>query len=132
MRDAGDARPLDVGYNVQTAVDGKYHMITDFEVTNCSSDGGMLHVMAGKAKEILEVQGLTVLADKGYYGSEGIAACERGGATCLVGKKKVGGDVKTKEFANESFIYEREKDVYACPCGNEMGYKRTTKKNRGT
>jgi hypothetical protein len=130
VRGAGDARPIDVGYNVQTVVDGKYHMIADFEVTNCSSDGGMLHEMTGKAKEILEVEELTALADRGYCGSEDIASCEASGVTCLVAKKKAGGDIKEKEFARESFIYDREKDVYVCPCGNEMGYKGTTKKNR--
>jgi transposase len=129
MRGAGDARRIDVGYNVQTVVDGKYHLIAEFEVTNSSSDGGMLHEMTEKAKEILEAEELTVLADKGYCSSGDIAACEGSGVTCLVAKKKAGGDVKTKEFANESFVYDREKDVYACPCGNELAYKSTTKKN---
>jgi IS5 family transposase len=91
----------------------------------------MLHEMAEKAKEILEAEELAVLADKGYWSSEDIAACEASGVTCLAAKKKAGGDIKTKEFANESFIYDREKDAYTCPCGNELGYRRTTKKNKG-
>jgi hypothetical protein len=131
VRGGGDARPIDVGYNVQTVVDGKYHMIVDFEVTNCSSDFGMLHEMTGKAKGILEAEELTALADKGYYSSGDIAACEASGVTCLVAKKKAGGDIKEKEFAHEGFTYDREKDAYACPCGKEMGYKGTTEKNGG-
>jgi len=46
-----------------------------------------------------------------------------------VANKKPGGDVKEKEFRKENFVYDVEKDVYICPCKNEMGYKRSQKKN---
>jgi transposase len=131
MRQAGDGRKLDVGYNVQTVVDGKYHMIVDgefaFEVTNCSSDGGTLHRMTERAKEILEVEELTGLADKGYYSSEDIAACEANGVTCLVAKPAPGGPKKKAGFRHEDFMYDKAKDVYICPCKSELGYKRNKK-----
>jgi hypothetical protein len=131
MHGGGDGRPVDSGYNVQTVVDSKNHLIVDFELTNNSCDSGNLHKMSQKAMRVLEVKSLTNLADKGYYSSNDLAACEDSGVTCLVAKRKAGGVIKTKEFSNSSFIYIREKDVYLCPCGNAMGYKYTTKKNRG-
>ena len=131
MRTGGDGRSIDVGYNVQTVVDSKYHMIVDFKVTTSSNDFGTLHEMTEQAKEVLEVTELTALADKGYYAGADIAACEESSVTCLVAKKQAGGTVKTEEFSNSRFTYNREKDVYVCPCSKEMGYKCTTKKNRG-
>ena len=131
MHGSGDGRKIDVGYNTQTVVDSKYHMIVDFEVTNNSCDAGNLYKMSEMAKEALEVEELTNLADKGYYSSEDLAACEENGVTCLVAKKKAGGTIKTKEFSQESFIYDATKDEYTCPCGNQLPYKRTSIKNRG-
>jgi hypothetical protein len=65
MRSGGDARPLDVCYNVQTVVDGKHHLIVDFDMAERSDDKGNLLAMSEKAKEILGVETLTNLADKG-------------------------------------------------------------------
>jgi transposase/ssDNA-binding Zn-finger/Zn-ribbon topoisomerase 1 len=131
MRSGGDGREIDVGYNVQTVVDGKYHMIVDFEVTNNSSDAGNLHPMMGLAKEALEAEALTCLADKGYYSSEDIAACERDGVSCLLAKKRPGGAVKNKEFSHDRFTYDADEDKYTCPCGNAMRYMRSQKRNGG-
>lgn len=122
MRNGGDGRKLDVGYNVQTVVDGKYHLITDFEVTNCSSDSGELYKMSRKVKEILEVEEFTHLADMGYYNGEDIAACEAEGVTCLVAKPKTGPE-KAKGFNHGDFVYDRETDSYICPRGNRLEYK---------
>ena len=120
MRSGGDGRKLDIGYNVQTVVDGKYHMVVDFEVTSNSGDTGYLHEMSERAKEILEVEALTSLADKGYYDSEDIAACEANGVTCLVAKRSSWGNVKGKEFGKDNFVYDCERDVYVCPCKNVL------------
>jgi transposase len=124
MRSGGDDRLLNVGYSVQTVVDGKYHMIVDFEVTNNSGDSGELHRMSERAKEILEVEEITNLADKGYYSGEDIAACERDGVTCLVARPDYKGPRKEKEFAHGSFRYDKENDVYVCPCHQELRYMR--------
>ena len=42
MRCGGEARPLDVCYNVQTVVDSKHHLIVDFELAERSDDKGNL------------------------------------------------------------------------------------------
>jgi hypothetical protein len=132
MRSGGDGRKIDVGYNVQTIVDSKYGMIVDFEVTNNSSDVGNLYKMTEKAKEVLEVEELTNLSDKGYYDSKDIVACEGNGVTCLVAKRRPGGAVKEKEFSLERFVYDAGKDQYTCPNGSHMTHTRNQKKNRGT
>ena len=56
-----------VGYNVQVAVDTTHHLIVTHEVTNSGSDRSRLAGMAKKAKEILGVEELEAVADRGYY-----------------------------------------------------------------
>ena len=123
MKQSGEGRTLDVCYNVQAVVDSKNHLIVDFEVTNCANDSGELHRMSEKAKEALGVEGLTNLADKGYYNSKEIVACEESGVTCLVAKPKAGGPKKAEGFNHKDFVYDKENDQYICPCGKQMRYK---------
>jgi len=129
MRSAGDGRPIDSGYNAQTVVDGKYHLIVDFEVTQCSSDSGELYRMAQRAKKEMEVEELTNLADRGYYDGQDMAACEKNGVTCLVAKKKAGGKKKAEGFSLDSFVYDEGNDRYVCPCGNRLTYRGDKKRN---
>ena len=130
VHSGGDGRKLDVGYNVHTVVDSKYHMIVEFELTNISNDSGNLYKMSEQAKEVMEVSELTNLADKGYYDSEDIALCEGSGVTCLVAKPKAGAQM-TAGFNRENFIYDSENDGYICPCKNPFDYKRNVTKNGG-
>jgi RNase P protein component len=68
-----------VGYNVQTAVDDKHHLIIAHEVTNVGNDRGQLSNMANQAREEIEAESLTVVADRGYYKGLEILACEQAG-----------------------------------------------------
>ena len=56
-----------VGYNVQTAVDAKHHMIVAHEVTNVGHDRDQLATMAKLAKAATGEGELIALADRGYY-----------------------------------------------------------------
>jgi len=127
MRNGGEGRKLDVCYNVQAIVDSKNHLIADFEVTNCANDYGNLKSMSEKAMENMGVQSITNLADAGYYDSADIVACEHIGVTCLVAKPAPSGPKKAEGFNHRDFIYDREKDVYICPCQKELKYMRNRK-----
>ena len=70
-----------VGYNVQVAVDTEHHLIITHEVTNVGNDRAQLADMAKRAKATLEAESLDVVADRGYYSSEEILACENEGVT---------------------------------------------------
>ena len=72
-----------VGYNVQTAVDAKHHLIVAHEVTNVGHDRDQLSSMAQKAREATGCDELTVLADRGYFKGEEIFGCERARASRL-------------------------------------------------
>src|ERR1700720_4062652 len=73
-----------VGYNVQSAVDTKHHLIVAHEVTNVGHDRSQLSHMAEQAKGALNAETLDVVADRGYYSGEEIVACEVTGiSVCL-------------------------------------------------
>ena len=70
-----------VGYNVQVAVDTKHHLIITHEVTNIGTDRSQLAHVANEAKAALDVEKLDAVADRGYFNSEEILACEEAGIT---------------------------------------------------
>jgi len=61
-----------VGYNVQTAVDTKHHLIVAHDVTNRGHDRQQLAPMARQACQAIGNECLTALADRGYFNSEQI------------------------------------------------------------
>src|SRR5262245_27258330 len=72
-----------VGYNVQVAVETKHHLIIAHEVINEGSDRAQLSPMAKAAKAVLAVEKLDAVADRGYFSSEEILACDNAGVTEL-------------------------------------------------
>lgn len=114
-------------YNVQFTIDSKNKLILDYEVTNDIKDGEHLSDMAKRAKEILEVEEIEVLADKGYYDSQEIKECVDNGIKVYIPEpdstvsKEV--DIPKPEFYKDKFQYNREKDVYVCPEGKELTYR---------
>ena len=70
-----------VGYNVQIAVDTQHHLIVAHEVTNVGTDRHQLANMAAQARVEMAVEMLEVVADRGYYDSEELRACEEASIT---------------------------------------------------
>ena len=70
-----------VGYNVQVAVDTEHHLIVTHEVTSTGSDRSQLAKVASQAKEVLGADHLDVVADRGYFNSTEILACEQADIT---------------------------------------------------
>jgi len=114
---------VEVSYNVQIVVDHKHKLVLEHEVTNEVTDQGQLSPMAKKAQEILGVQTLEVVTDRGYYNGEEVKACEQSGMTVYVPKPNNSSNLKRGLFTKEDFIYEPQKDCYRCPAGKELSYR---------
>jgi len=111
---------VDVSYNVQTAVDSKQKLILDFEVITSPNDLGQLSGMALRAKEILGVESLEVLADKGYYLHDCLRTCIENNIRPYVSKQTRSNRTGDEEFYANKFHYVQDKDVYICPAGEEL------------
>ena len=109
-----------VGYNIQVAVDAKHKMIVEQEVTNQVLDMGLLKDTAEPAREILEVGKIDVVADKGYFRTEDIAACEEAGLTPYLPRPQRGAAVKNGFFRKDEFRYDAKQNVYICPAGQAL------------
>ncbi|MEO6328853.1 MAG: hypothetical protein ABIO55_07970, partial [Ginsengibacter sp.] len=72
-----------VCYNIQTVADSKHSLIVEFETIN-EGDQGQLSNMACKAKQILEVEQITALADKGYHTGKQLQECRQEHITTIV------------------------------------------------
>jgi transposase len=111
---------LEVSYNVQTVVDQKHKLVVDSEVINNPADQGQLNMMAQKAKEVLGVEEIKVLADKGYYSSKDLVKCEKDHIETYVPKQRFTGNIANPEFQPDKFQYNEEQDHYICPAGHPL------------
>jgi transposase len=111
-----------VGYNVQVAVDTKHHLIIAHEVTNSGSDRAQLANIASQAKQVLGVNELQAVTDRGYYNCEEILACEEAGIAVTLPKPTTSGIEAKGRFGKQDFRYVAEEDAYVCPAGEKLAY----------
>jgi transposase len=109
-----------VGYNVQTAVEAKHHLIVAHEVTNVGHDRGQLSTMAQSARDATGIEALTVVADRGYFDGEQIRACDQAGITAFVPKPLTSGSKAEGRFGKQDFVYIAQDDEYRCPAGQRL------------
>jgi|TARA_B100001971_G_C18211006_1_gene550672 transposase len=111
-----------VGYNVQTAVDSEHHLIVAHEVTNVGSDRSQLAKISSQAKAALEVEKLAVVADRGYFNSVEILACDQAGITVTLPKPMTSTAKARGRFGKQDFRYLADEDVYICPADERLRY----------
>src|SRR5262249_44174907 len=104
-----------VGYNVQVAVDTEHHLIVAHEVTNSGSDRSQLANIASQAKDVLGAEHLDAVADRGYFNSPEILACEQANITVTLPKPMTSGAKSDGRFGKQDFVYLPAEDVYRCP-----------------
>jgi len=109
-----------VGYNVQIAVDTKHKLIVEQQVTNQVLDMGLLTETAEPAKQILGVEQIAVVADRGYFKIEDIEACEKAGMEPYVPRPQRGPSVRAGLFRKDEFAYDPETDTVICPGGQRL------------
>jgi len=118
-----------VGYNVQTAVDTKNHMIVAHEVTNTGHDRTHLTEMSKLARDALGTKSLTALADRGYYSGEEIRRCQQAGMNPLVPKPLTSGGRADGRFDKRDFVYNAKRNEYRCPAGQRAIWRFSTVEN---
>lgn len=116
----------DICFNIQMAVDSKEKLVAEFEVTNDGYDFGNLQPMGEAAKEALEVDKISVLADRGFNSPTDMAECIKNNITPHVAMD--GDDItvciateceypKPEKQENGKCIYDEKHNVVICPMG---------------
>ena len=117
------------GYNCQIAVDDKHKLIVAEDVVQDGNDAARLEPMMTKASEAMGAEGLTGLADSGYYSLVHLKGCEDRGMDVYVpipeqpACKGNGG-----RFGSEDFRYDAQDDTYVCPAGQRLARSKSTPK----
>jgi len=107
-----------VGYNIQGAVDAKHKLVTHFD-TGSVNDTNALAAVAIETKEILQVEKMDVLADKGYHTGEQIQQCEQNQITTYVSPKEPASN-NPDIFPITQFVYNTQTDCYTCPANQTL------------
>ena len=118
-----------VGYNVQTAVDAKHHLIVAHEVTNEGHDRAQLATMAVAARDAMGKTKLQAVADRGYYSGPQIKACQDAGIAAILPKSMTSNAKAEGRFDKGDFIYIARDDEYQCPAGQRAIYRFTREEN---
>ena len=110
---------------MQVAVDTEHHLIVTHEVTNVGSDHSQLANMAKQTKQTLATESLDVVADRGYFDSVEILACEEASITVTLPKPMTSNAKAEGRFGKQDFRYLADDDVYICPAGERLAYRFT-------
>jgi transposase len=121
-----------VGYNVQTAVDTKHHMIVTHEVTNVGHDRSALNSTAISAKKAIGVDAIEVVADRGYYSGTEIFDCEGSKITTYIPRIHTSGSLKKGLFSKRDFKWIAEDNEFECPAGERLIWRFTTEEHGKT
>lgn len=109
------------GYNVQSVIDDKHHLVVCSEVVNDGNDAHQLYPMASQAKATLAVETLTVLADGGYYEGEQLKQCEDDRIAAYVAEPDKSKPLKAQgRYTRQAFRYDAQRHVYVCPQGHAL------------
>ena len=123
---------VEVGYNIQSAVDDKHHLIVEYEVTN-KKDNNALAPMAKKSKRALDIkqeQSLTVLADKGYFKGAQLKECHDHNIESIVAVKDLSDKSKPSHVSKDKFEYDKESNTYICPKGQILSHQSRYKRRK--
>lgn len=109
-----------MGYNVQTAVDTKHHLIVAHDVSMAMGDHKQLTRMSRKARTATGIKNLNVIADRSYCNMEEIKAMVDEGIIPCVPKKKTSWSKAKGFYGRSEFIYNDEDDEYLCPINERL------------
>ena len=118
-----------VGYNAQASVEATHHLIVTHKVTNDGNDRAQLSPMSKKTKATLKTETLDVVADRGYFDSKEILACDEAGITVTLPKPLTSGNKAKGRFVKQDFRYVADDDVYICPAGERLAFHYTNIEN---
>lgn len=118
---------VEVSYNLQAAVDDKHKLVVATHTLN-RNDRNALSRAAQEAKENIQAEELTVIADKGYHNGRELQTTQKAGISTLVAMAELvnSNDHGTQpEYMVSKFTYHKETDTYTCPQGQTLATKGT-------
>ena len=123
-REARVMRRGGIGYNVQSSVDSKHHLIVDVDVVQDASDLRQLYRMARRTQRQLRSAAMTVLADAGYSNGKLLKRCLAHGMTPYLPVQRAMNNQGDGHYFDKSrFKYDADSDAFTCPAGERLAKK---------
>ena len=88
--------------------------------------------MAEQARTAMGVETLDAVADRGYYDSKQILACEEAGITVTLPKPLTSGAKAAGRFGKQDFVYVAAENIYRCPAGERLTHRYTNEEDGKT
>ncbi len=114
---------VNVGYNIQAGCDSKHKLFINND-TGTVNDTHALSPMALDAKELLGVDTMNVLTDKGYTTGKHIDICTKNDITTFSSPKEHSSQ-HNGLFDMQIFEYDKQQDQYTCPAGEILATNKT-------
>jgi transposase len=92
---------VDICYNVELVVDAKHKLIVTHFLTTDVTDHDQLAPMAKQAKNILGVEELNAVTDKGFYNGEQVKECDQADIQAYIPKPR------TSRRGAQGLVYQR-------------------------
>lgn len=106
---------VNVGYCIQAGCDNKYKLFVNND-TGSVNDTNALSPMAIDAKELLGVETMNTLTDKGYTTAKHLDKCVKNGITPYSSPKEHASQ-HNGLYSMNIFLYNKQQDTYKCPAG---------------
>jgi transposase len=112
------------GYNAQIVVDDQHGLIVHSDVVNANNDLGQFSSQIEQANQTLDEPCKAACADAGYANGEELEKIDALGITVIVPSSKQASGKDSGPFDKSRFRYVAEDDVYVCPEGIRLSYRR--------
>jgi len=109
---------VNVGYCIQAGCDNKHKLFVNND-TGSVNDTNALSSMAIDAKELLKVETMNTLTDKGYTTAKHLDKCVKNGITPYSSPKEHSSQ-HNGLYPMKIFVYNKQQDSYKCPAGEVL------------
>lgn len=112
------------GYNAQIVVDDRHGLIVHSDVVNANNDLGQFAHQIGQANQTLDKPCTTACGDAGYSNGVELEKIDAQDIAVIVPSSQQARNQEAGPFAKSRFHYVPEEDVYRCPEGTCLPYRR--------
>jgi transposase len=113
------------GFNSQIVTDDQHGLIVQADVVADQNDRRQFATQIQAAQEITGKVPEVAGADAGYYSGPELEKMAGVATTVLVPARGQAHPAKGKPFAKGRFTYVADENVYVCPAGHRLAYRRT-------
>jgi transposase len=119
-----------MSYNLQAAVDKENQVVVGMQVVQDETDRAQLEGMLAEIHTNTGRKPEMVAADKGYYSPASLKVLSENAQAGVIAVPKQSIRTTPAGYRLEEFEYDETRDVYICPAGKQLTFRRMDKKGK--